>query len=309
MRAALRERTFSAAGPPIGRPRSRKKKPITHVLRPLRRALALAVLAAAPRAHAELELQAGWVHLAPTSVSSAFRTHVRESPGTIALGIPASFDSPQVAATPRAARTLTLSAAWPVSPRWALRLDLGIPPEVSVDGAGIAAPPGAAGEVFRLDLGDPALNPLVTQRQWSPIASLQYRFRDPAARVRPFVAAGITYTWFSAIEIDDALERALDQRFGQPLANGAGKPGPTAATLDVEPLWAPAAAAGVGVRLRGPWTLTAALGYTPFEVDGTLRIRADDGSELSRTHARLELGGMAAGLALGYVFGAGRDDQ
>jgi outer membrane protein len=267
------------------------------------------VLAAGPRAHAEIELQAGWVHLAPARVSSAFRTRVRESPGTIALGIPESFDSPQVRATPRDAQTLTLSAAWHASPHWALRLDLGIPPAVSVEGFGIAAPPGAGGELFRLDLGDPALNPLVTQRQWSPIASLQYRFRDPAARLRPFLAAGATYTWFSAIELDDDLERALDERFGQPLANGAGKPGPTVATLEVEPLWAPAAAGGVGLRLHGPWMLTAALGYTPFEVRGTLRIRADDGTELSRTRARLALGGVAAGLALGYVFGADRDDQ
>lgn len=267
------------------------------------------MLAAAPRAPAELELQAGWVHLAPADVSSTFRTHVRESPGTIALGIPGSFDSPQVGATPRHAQTLTLSAAWLASPHWALRLDLGIPPEVSVEGSGIAAPPGAAGEAFQVDLGDPSLNPLVTQRQWSPVASLQYRFRDPAARARPFLAAGMTYTWFSAIEINDALERALDERFGQPLANGAGKPGPTVATLDVDPLWAPAFAGGIGLRLAGPWTLTAALGYTPFEVRGTLRIRADDGTELSRTRARLELGGVAGGLALGYVFGAGRDDQ
>jgi outer membrane protein len=267
------------------------------------------VSAAAPGAQAGVELHAGWVHLAPAGVSSTFRTQVRESPGTIALGIPESFDSPQVSATPRDAQTLSLSAAWLVSPRWAARLDLGIPPEVSVEGSGIAAPPGAAGEAFQIDLGDPAFNPLVTQRQWSPIASLQYRFRDPAARVRPFLAAGVTYTWFSAIGLDDDLERALDERFGQPLANGAGKPGPTAATLDVDPLWAPVFAGGVGLRLHGPWTLTAAAGYTPFDVHGTLRIRAADGTVLSRTRARLEADGVAGGLALGYVFGADRDDQ
>jgi len=254
-------------------------------------------------------VQAGWAHLRPAGVASAFRTRVRESPATIAFGIPESFESPGVAATPQPAQTLSLSAAWIASPRWALRLDVGVPPEVSVRGSGVAAPPGAAGALFQLDLADPALNPLVMQRQWSPIASAQYRFRDGGARLRPFVAAGVTYTWFTAIRINDAFERALDERFGQPLANGAGKPGPTSTTLEIDPLWAPAFAGGAGLRLGGPWTLTAALGYTPFDVLGTLRIRAADGTLLSRTRARVAVDGVAAGLALGYVFGAGRDDQ
>jgi outer membrane protein len=269
----------------------------------------LASLAAAPRAQAELELQTGWAYLRPAGVASTFRTRVRESPATVAFGIPASFESPQVGVTPQAASTLTLSAAWWVSPRWALRLDLGIPPEVAAEGSGIAAPPGPAGALFRLDLGDPAINPLATQRQWSPIVAAQYRFGGDGARLRPFLGAGVTYTWFTAIEIGDAFERALDARFGQPLAIGAGKPGPTSVSLDIDPLWAPAFAAGVGARLHGPWRLTAALGYTPFQVLGALELRAADGTVLSRTRARLELDGVAAGLALGYVFGAARDDQ
>ena len=67
----------------------------------------------------------------------------------------------------------------------------GIPPTFKIYGHGELIPPGPAGALGNQSLGDPSLNPIITQaRQWSPAAMVQYHFRSPGVTFRPFVGLG-----------------------------------------------------------------------------------------------------------------------
>lgn len=247
----------------------------------------------------------GIADIRPASVATArVRTVIRESPGTMLLGIPGSFDSPGLALHPAGVQTLAFNASYFFTDQAALELDLGVPPRVEVRGTGIARPPGPSGALFEMDLGDPAINPLGAQRQWSPVLALHYRFRA-GRRLRPFAIAGASYTWFTGTRLHPDFARRLDERFGQYLATSSGHPGPTTARARTPPTWGPVCGLGVDWSAGERWHVVLAAGAAPFTVEPELTMRAADGTRLSRTRARVELDAMVTTLAIGYrLFGS-----
>lgn len=261
--------------------------------------LAVLLAGATPLHAGELAFSAGPVLLQALDPRTTAVTEVVPSPGTLLLGIPERFE-PQVGVRTRDAWTLGLGARYTANRRVYFALDLGVPPELEVLGSGVAAAPGPAGATFALDLADPAIQPLATPRQWSPAASVEYRARPAGAALRPFVSAGVTYTWFTGAAPGAAFERALDERFGQPLANGAGKPGPTRAQLEIDSLWAPVLGAGLHWSPRRRFTLTAGAAWIPLRVDATLTQRASDGSLLATTRTTSRTDGLVVALVAGW---------
>lgn len=233
-------------------------------------------------------------------VDTAVVTRVTPSPGTVLLGIPERFSQRGVGADPRPASTLAISGAWFFEDRWGLSLELGIPPTIEADGHGVASAPGLNGAAFELDLSDPAINPLVSQRQWSPALALRHRFRSKAATVRPWLALGVTRTWFTQVDLDPAFDAALDQEFGQPLANGAGKPGRTRNRLAIDSFWAPAVSAGLRWSLGEHWGVGGVAAWVPLRIDSTLTMRAADGSLLAESRIRTRADGVVGALLLDY---------
>jgi outer membrane protein len=221
------------------------------VLPPPGAALCLALVLGAPAAAAQSAgdtfVQSGPLWLEPVRTRTAYVRTVLDDSAAAGLLVPRSFGSPALRIEPAGARTLGLSFAHFFTDRLAVELDIGVPPRVEAMGSGRDAPPGLAGPAFAIDLGDPRINPLGSQRQWSPVLALQYRFA-PARRWRPFVAAGATYTWFTHEELNPAFVRRLDERFGQALATAAARPGPTTAVAATPDAWAPLA---LGAHLRG----------------------------------------------------------
>lgn len=248
-----------------------------------------------------LELRVGVAHVRALGTDTAIHTDVEPGAGAALLGAPESFDSPGIALDPESRETLAVSFAQRLGDRLTASLDLGVPPRIGVRGSGIAAPPGPAGTTQRIDLGDPALHPLATVRQWSPALSLQYRPRGGARGLQPFVAAGVTYTWVTSERVHPAFAAKLDEEFGQPLAFGAGRPGPTRASVDVEAFWAPVLGLGVTRRGAGRLGWGVALAYAPLDFSGTLTLAANDGTPLSRTRADVRVHGLVAAAFVSFA--------
>lgn len=272
----------------------------------MRSLIALLVAAAAGAAQAQQAgdnvVAIGWVHVATRNVNGSLHTDLQ--PGVIgnALGIPDSFDSADTIAGLGRVNTLGLSFTRFLSDHLTADLVGGIPARVSAYGQGVVSPPGVAGRLFNVDLGDPAVNPLGSARQWSPSLLLQYHFAGTHARLRPFFGVGATYTWFTQVRLSRAFEDRIAAGVGRDLALAAGKPGPTTVSARTRPLWAPVFSAGLPLSLGDRWGITASLGYVPFATHTLVQIHASDGSVLSSSQARIGVDALVSGLLLAYRF-------
>lgn len=243
---------------------------------------------------------AGVAHLSAPSAGT--RAHVRLAPSAATLaGIPPAFDLHGLSAEPESARTLALGIGCEWSSRWGLQVEAGVPPTIGVKGAGIVTAPGPTSALLRLDLDEDIPRSLVDQKVWSPIVALRYRPGTGAdARLRPFVSVGVSYTWFTDEPVRSGFDEAIDQRFGQPLALAALRPGRTRTRVAVDPQWAPVLGAGVDWRLAPRWRLAASLGYSPLHVEAHFRTRAADGAGLARARSQTDLDVWGAALVLNY---------
>lgn len=244
----------------------------------------------------------GWIHVSAANEALSLHTDLRPSFAGSALGISDSFDSPGVGAAVRPVDAVGISVSRFLTDRWSLTLNVGIPPIVEVAGHGVAQPPGPAGPLFAVDLGDPAYNPLGRARQWSPTLALEYHFFSSDARVRPFVGAGFTYTWFTQEKLNPAFEDELNNRVGRQLALAAGKPGPTSTSVRAESVWAPMLGAGLPVALNERWGLVLSAGYIPFRTRSRVEIVAQDGTVLAISRPRIDVDALVTGLLLSYRF-------
>lgn len=76
---------------------------------------------------------------------------------------------------------------------WSIELAVGVAPTVKVYGAGNARPLGEVGSA----------------RVYYPAVVLAYALVGPNAPIRPYVGAGINYTWFRDARISDAYNSAV----------------------------------------------------------------------------------------------------
>ena len=76
---------------------------------------------------------------------------------------------------------------------WSIELAAGVPPTVKVYGGGNASGMGEVGSA----------------RVYYPAVVLAYALAGPNATIRPYVGAGINYTWFRNAKISDAYNSAV----------------------------------------------------------------------------------------------------
>lgn len=247
-------------------------------------------------------IRIGWVHAQALDSNTSIHTDLTPSLGNTLLGVPNSFDTYGISTHARSVNTLAVNSAYFLTEHILLELDAGIPPKVAIQGSGIAAPPGPSGMLFRVNLGDPALNPLGSSLQWSPVLALQYVFGTSFFHVRPFIGAGVTYTWFTHMKLNPAFEQAINTNFGRPLALSAGKPGPTSVDASVAPVWEPAFKLGVTWEASKHWEVTSCTTYIPYTTTTTTLLKAADGTTLATNKARITVDALAIAVLLGYRF-------
>ncbi|HKY90062.1 MAG TPA: OmpW family outer membrane protein [Nevskiaceae bacterium] len=264
--------------------------------------LLLSAPASAQEEAGDIVVLSGYVYLHPLEQSGDIVTRVRESLASNVLGIPEEFRSPGTSLSAEDSDTLGLSVAYYFAPGWAIELDAGNPPVVNVSGQGVVRPPGPSGVLFNLDLGDPAINPVGTARQWSPALVLHWQPLTGDWWIQPFVGVGAAYVWFSDVRPSPEFAAALDRRFGSVLATAAGKPGPTTAHADIDPSWALVLNGGVSIPIGPRWSLNAAAAFVQFNSSTRVDVLADDGTLLSRTTSDVDVQALVLGLLVGYRF-------
>jgi outer membrane protein len=267
-------------------------------------ALAACLSTAALAQHAGDNLVAlGWFHVAPLDSSSELTTEVAPTPIMTPLRLPSSFVSQGTGLSTDSADTLGLIFSHFLTDHIALTAVAGVPPTFQLYGHGVIKPPGPAGALGIQDLGDPASNPIVKSvRQWSPAAILQYYFASPDAKFRPYVGIGVSYNWFSSIQLNPAFIQSTQQNLGAVLAAGAGKTGTTTVEGKASSSWQPVFNAGAIYNITEHWGITASITYIPLKTTSSLIIKAQDGTELGVTKGQLKANPLISFLAVSYRF-------
>lgn len=204
-------------------------------------------------------LGAGVIHIAPNSSSGPLVVQDAPIPGT---GIEASNET-----------TLLLVAECETSPTLKIRLAFGWPPIHKLRGTGSLAAAGELGEV----------------QQFSPGLLAIYTFAERQAW-RPFVGAGINYTWFKKARFTN--QAYLDGLFG---------PGP-GATVSIDGSWNPLAIAGLTYRFDPVWSLEAAVTYLPIKARADIAIEPTPVG-LVRASNSIENRTVALSLTVAYRWG------
>jgi outer membrane protein len=139
-------------------------------------------------------------------------------------------------------------------------------------------------------------------RQWSPALLLQYYFASATAAFRPFVGLGVSYNWFSDIELNPNFVAATRNNLGAVLAAGANKPGPTSVDAKASSSWAPVFNVGGVYNVSRRWGLTASVTYIPLKTKSSVIMKAADGTVLGVTQGELKADPIIAFLAVSYKF-------
>ncbi|WP_454723934.1 MULTISPECIES: OmpW/AlkL family protein [Cupriavidus] len=270
-------------------------------------AAALAWLGGMPAAHAQKAgdnvVALGWFHISTSGHSSPFTTSVIDAPINGPLGLPSSFSAPGSSITTSNADTLGLTVSHFLTDHIALTTVAGVPPKFKLHGHGDLIPPGPAGALGHQPLGDASLNPIITgARQWSPAVMAQYHFLEPTARVRPFVGIGVSYNFFTNIDLNPAFAASVNNNLGATLAAGAGKPGPTSVEAKASSAWAPVFNLGGSFAITDQWGLTASVTYIPLKTTSSMIVKAADGTVLSTSKADISPSPVIVFVAATYKF-------
>jgi outer membrane protein len=245
----------------------------------------------------------GWFHVMPQSSSSPLTTHVAPTPINTPLRLPNSFTSAGTGLSSNNAETAGLVLSHFLTDHIAITEVAGVPPLFKIYGHGTITPPGPAGALGSQNLGDPSSNPIVKSvRQWSPAALLQYYFNGPHAKFRPFIGLGVSYNWFSDVQLNPNFVTSTQNNLGSVLAAGAGKPGPTQVTAKASSSWQPVFNVGAEYNITDHWGLEASVTYIPLKTTSSVIIKAADGTELSVSQAELKADPIISFLAVSYRF-------
>lgn len=298
---------------------------------------------------------AGWFHIMPKDKSSTVHTEVNPTVlkgSEIVFGsgsdfIPASsWDQAGTSVSADNVDTLALTFTHFLTDNWAVNLVGGIPPEVTLQGQGVVTVPGSVtgtpnglyssvcldGTGNQHSSTDPfacgreASQPLATAKQWSPAVVVQYYFGEPASRFRPYVGLGVSYNFFTDIEVGSNV--AADQnahdvyatpgnflQIGYTVGNNpacASNPGDPACfattgthvDADASSSWAPIFNAGFSAELGNNFFATAAVSYMPLKVVSTMYLRDNATNEaLTTSTVTMHPDPLIALLGIGYRFG------
>lgn len=245
----------------------------------------------------------GWFHVMPQDSSTPLTTTVAPTPINTPLRLPNSFTSEGTSLSTNNADTAGLVISHFFTNHFAVTSVAGIPPTFKIYGHGTIKPPGPAGALGTQDLGDPAANPIVKSvRQWSPAVIFQYYFGAPEAKFRPFLGIGVSYNWFSDIQLNNNFVTSTQENLGAVLAAGAGKPGKTTVEGKASSSWQPVFNAGAMYSITDHWGLTFSVTYIPLKTTSSVIIKAADGTELGVSKAELKADPIITYLAVAYKF-------
>lgn len=231
------------------------------------------LVAAISGAHAQSAGQwvvnAGWSHFAPQGSADPLTVNALGQ-SQVMTGSGADIASGD---------TFGLTATYFVTDHIAATTVMGFPPTWHLSGSGTL---GGFGE-------------LGTARAWSPAIIFNYYFGEPNARFRPYLGAGVTYTWFSNVKLSHPV--STGQIFFSPTV-GTALEGPTSVSLRKS--LAPVVNGGLTYNIDSHWSINASVAYSWVSTRATLTTRSSVGTVTSTTKFRVNP--IVTFLSVGYRF-------
>ena len=212
---------------------------------------------------------AGWMHFAP-----------QDSSEPLTMTSPVNRPVPGSSANVSSADTLGLTATYFLDSHWGIEGVLGVPPKFKLEGGGTLGPIGQLGEA----------------RQWSPTLLGKYYFNEGNAAFRPYVGMGLTYVWYSDVELTPGMQNAMGGLLRRP-------PGATATTAKLDSSWAPVFNIGAAYQFDKNWGLSFSVSYIPLKTTAKLTTTSTTtGAQLSTAETSLKLNPIVPYLALTYRY-------
>ncbi len=156
---------------------------------------------------------------------------------------------------------------------------IGIPPSIRLEGDGTF---GGLGELGRAKFNSPAV-------------ILKYNFGAKSDLLRPAVGLGLSYVWYSNIELSPTI--ATGQFLAAP-ESGNALVGPT--TAKVNSSFAPVVSASLSYEFSSRWIAGVSLVYTPVSSKTTLTTNAPIGTVTSVE--KFKMNTVTTLVSVGYVF-------
>lgn len=211
-------------------------------------------------------VSAGWVCIAPQAKGTPLRV-------TNIDGTPVDILEAGSGSGAKKTNTFGVSVEHYITDYFGLKLAGGMPVYLDLTGRGTLARYGVIGEA----------------KPWSPMLLASYHFGEATNRLRPFVSAGITYTWFSD-------EKITNQNF---ITDNLGPGG--SIKVGASNAWKPVVEAGANYALADRWALGLVVTYIPVRTEATLDGETATGMT-STTVATIRLRPILPFLNMSYRF-------
>lgn len=172
------------------------------------------------------------------------------NPNSGDLAGPPGSTPPGVQTDLRNTRTLALIYERQISGPWSVVLQAGTPPVIKFDGAGTGAPLGSVG----------------TARAWFPAVLATYTFTDLPG-IRPYLGAGVNYTFFTDRKVSAAYTSAF---------------GGTSSSSKLKDSWGPVVKLGAEFPIAKNWVLDVAYSRYWIKTTATLTTTTPGVGDIAR---------------------------
>ena len=211
----------------------------------------------------------GWFRVMPNSSSDPLKINSIN-------GAPVGQSVPNTGAKIDDADTLGLAFTHFFTDNFAVELVGGIPPRHKIEGTGSFAQYGEIGSA----------------KQWSPAILAKWYFLDANSRFRPYVGAGLNYTWFSD-------EKITSSRFQNEVL-GRGTPGSTSSVSTNSSL-NPVLNVGATYAVTKDWFVGLSVSYLPLKTTATIDTTLANGMRI-QSEAKIKINPVVTYLNVGYRF-------
>ncbi len=147
----------------------------------------------------------------------------------------------------------TFSLSYALDPNWAVTLLAAAPYEHDINGEGVLA---------GVEVGE--------TKHLPPSLTVEYRF-NPQGRIRPYIGAGVNWTWFYKSDSDPVLTAALDDILGG---------GVTTTDLDLDNSFGFAANAGIDWQLNDSWAVNTSIWFLDIDTQAEVFVNGAQVTEV-----------------------------
>ncbi len=199
-----------------------------------------------------------------------------------------TFTSPGTNVSVHNAFTPSVLLTYFITDHLAVEGFVAVPPKLEVSGHGNVMAFGAGGPSLALSNFQPAL----TARAFAPVLVAKYYLGGAESKLRPFLGAGINYTWFRSVQLNPLFSGTLSQVAG---------PGGTA-QASASPSWNPVVTAGGTYQINKRWSLTGSVIWFPLKTTASFNAVNADGQVVLSNKTRISAAPLMVNLGVGYRF-------